>query len=255
MQVSENPSASHDLLQRVREKDNNRLPGLHVSDLLYCARKAWFRLQHPDLSKSGETDADTLIFLLGRGHHELLEQGEKETRVDLQLNAMSDEGDLVEIIAHGTIDGLEEDGDLPIEFKTTRRSSSKSVLDNHNYIEQLASYCLARDTQRGRLYVLYISGDYKFKTGGGGPEIKAFDFFFEEEELDNWRDELTRRATIILDADNIPDIRLHYGYECERCAIKELISCPGDKNGGYDGGFFHTLTPPWSLGELKSYVE
>lgn len=261
MNVKENPSAAHQLLKRVREKDTDRLPGLHVHDLLYCARKAWFRLQHPELGKGQETDADTLVFLLGRGHHELLEHGEAEIKTVLTLfNDEDFDDDAKDIDVHGTVDGLElepyryADGDIdfespgytiPVEFKTTRSSANKSILESANYIDQLASYCLARDTHKGRLYVLYISGNYKPPS----PLIKAYDFAFTVDELEDWRNQLYSRARQILGPE-LPDLALHWSFECDRCAIKSLINCPGGK-GSYDGGFFHTLTPPWEIGELN----
>lgn len=229
MLVAENPAAVHNLLERIRNVPTTREAGLHVSGLIYCARKAWVRYHHPELP-STETDDDTLIFLLGKGHHTILEGGNGLGEIKTILYLPDD--------VHGTIDSMEG---IPVEFKTTRSSSRRNILEHQNYINQLGAYCAAVGSLVGRLYVLYICGNYKPPK----PEMCCYDFSFDTKELETYRELLVQRVKIIK-GDTVPPLDMHFTFECDRCSVKELIGCPGGK-GSYDAGFFHTTTPPWEI--------
>lgn len=244
MRLVKNQEATHELLNRIRANYPERRAGIHVSDLIFCSRKAWYRLRSMG-GVDGETDEATITFLLGRGYHEHLEGAEGGGEHQLELvfqpgvGNSGEPGSYEPIKVSGTMDAIEGWG-LPIEFKTTRASSNKGPLESPHYVEQLASYCLATGATNGRLYILYINGNWKPPK----PVMVCYDVVFTLEELADWRDEAERRAQVIV-ADTLPGLQEHYEWECGYCPFHKVV-CEG--GGGTRSGWFKAnLTAPWEL--------
>lgn len=234
MIVSENPAAAAELIRRANDHQKALYPreeGLHVSDLIYCRRKAWYRRQaRAQGAELEEYDTDTLaMFLLGHGYHALLEQGVDERKVVLTLFGSPGQGGLQ---VHGTVDHTEDNGFelYPHEFKTTRASSSKAIEMVQHYIEQVAAYALGMNTERGQLSVIYINGSYNKGGSGMKPTIKTFDLEFTRDELREWREELTRRAFALVDTAP-PALPCHRTWECGYCPFNQKVGgpCPAGK--------------------------
>jgi hypothetical protein len=227
MKVWRNPAAASALLARIRSERPDR-SGLHLSGLISCARRTFWQLRHPeDFGDGGpyaEDDGFTLVVALGKGFHNMLEDGEETT--------YEQDGVLF------TPDDLEDD--LVVEIKETRKSSRQSPADGqlYNYVEQAAGYCvylskqLGRPITKARLAVVHICGDWK---GSPMPVLHVWDLEFEDWELEAWGKELDRRKKLILRAKTIDDIPLyeHYAggktdrnWECNYCPLKDHI-CPG----------------------------
>lgn len=222
MILSENPAAAAELVRRANDYRTAKYPraeGVHVSDLVYCRRKAWYR---KNLGIQEEFSVETLlIFLLGHGFHDLLEQEKPERK----LAWTTPEG----ITIHGTADAIvfEEDvsGIYPHEFKTTRASVNKPVIDTQHYFEQAASYAVMDGTDRARLSVVYINGAYKPPT----PAIRTWDARFSPDQLARWSKEMRVRAVDL----NRPEPPIlydsHRSWECKFCPFesKKGGPCPG----------------------------
>lgn len=245
MRIFENPGAAAELIRRAteyRQVVSPRAEGLHVSDLIYCRRKAWYRAR---LRASGQTfeehDTDTLVmFLLGHGYHALLEQGDEERKVVLNLPV---EVGLV-LPVHGTVDHVERvtcDDEIcswsmhatcerliPHEFKTTRASAAKPIDSVQHYIEQVAAYCLGLDATRGVLSVIYINGSYNKDGSGMKPTIKTYDLGFDVGELRAWQLELAARAWSLIQ-NTPPPLPCHRTWECSYCPFNAKVGgpCPG----------------------------
>ncbi len=221
MIVQENPAAAAELIRRANDYQKivaPRAEGLHVSDLIYCRRKAWYRARARAADANYEEyDTDTLVmFLLGHGYHALLEQGVDERRVVL---------DFAGVQVHGTIDGEVRPDGSPHEFKTTRMSlGKKAITDVQHYIEQVASYCLGLGANHGQLSVVYINGNYKPPK----PTIRTYDLEFTTNELQAWSWELERRALYLL-SDVPPPLPCHRTWECGYCPFNQKVGgpCPG----------------------------
>jgi CRISPR/Cas system-associated exonuclease Cas4 (RecB family) len=217
----ENPAVSDQLIRAVQartEELDAREPGLHSSDLIYCLRKAWYRL-NGEVEAERTTDGN-LTLLIGKGFHTLLEQGKAEDRVILDTAAGP---------VHGTIDIVEyEDGlPIPVELKSTRARAKKPPIDSPHYLEQLATYCVMLGVTLGRLIVVHLSE----------PTIKAWDVEFAKSELDQWADELESRALIVADTQLHPMPGDHWGWECKYCSFHNTL-CPGDGGKPQGVGFF-----------------
>jgi hypothetical protein len=242
--VTENPAAAAELIRRANAYNTALHPreeGLHVSDLIYCRRKSWYRRQARAKTGVGEEyDTDTLVmFLLGHGYHALLEQGEEERKVVLELRY----SEHVWIAVHGTIDGeVREDGS-PHEFKTTRYSSNKSIEEMIHYVEQVASYALGRGTNHAQLSVIFINGSYNKGGTGMKPTIKTFDLDFTDQELREWRLEQTRRAVQLLSPDP-PELPCHRTWECGYCPFNQKVGGPCPAGPGLQRHWFAQDTLP-----------
>jgi CRISPR/Cas system-associated exonuclease Cas4 (RecB family) len=252
--IEQNPAAAHELIRRAsayQQAAQPRAEGLHVSDLIYCRAKSWYRLHAEQAGlEEEEHDTDTLVmFLLGHGYHALLEQGVGERSVVLQL---PDPG-RASIPVHGTVDAVEWDGSQPYphEFKTTRASAAKPIDATQHYLEQVAAYCLALGTTRGRLSVIYINGAYSRYRAGMRPTIRTYDLTFDDGELAAWKRELARRARLLL-ADTPPPLPEHRSWECARCPFAASNGGPCPSGPGNERRWFISNLP--NFGDLLEDV-
>lgn len=227
-----NPAATDELVRRASEhahKERPRAEGLHVSNLVQCRRKSWYvrKLQEGGAGEP-EHDIDTLImFMIGQGHHVFLQRGADERT----LTWCPPELDGVCIT--GNVDAHEHDVDGPVELKTTRYSAKKNVWEMQQYIEQDASYAVMEGEEEGRLiteariHVFHLLGDY---TGAKKSSAAAWDIEFTPEEIRNWREEMIRRAKVIL-GDEVPSLDEHRNWECDYCPFLQSRGgpCPGSK--------------------------
>jgi hypothetical protein len=204
--------------------------GIHVSDLIRCRRQSWFQRQ--GFIAAPHSTQTLLLFLMGQGHHSLLEAGADEIRMRVVMGGLE---------ITGTVDYMEERGtpdEFPGEIKTTRASMGKMKIPSTQYIEQAASYAVMKGVNRARIYVVFLLGDYK---GPKLPAIKAWDLEFTDLELRHWRQEMERRAGVLA-ADTVPGLNEHRAWECERCPFHERVGgpCPGSE--GTDHQWFPDAT-------------
>jgi len=248
MYVRENPVLAKRVLQEALGRVNARprAQGLHVSDLIYCLKKAWYRRNGvaPDMGTDDDSEAESIL-ALGHGHHAVLQP---PAGSEMGFAFLLPSGEQV----FGTIDVYWPQSDLwqwPTEIKSTRYSSNKdAVYGTPHYLEQLASYLLAMRETRGQLLVWHLLGDYKEHRS---PKLKAYDVFFEQSEMDSWRLELERRADVVLSSQE-PDVfgENHYDWECKYCEwhVKKGGPCAGGP--GRIAPFFFPANPPAWLGGL-----
>lgn len=221
MIATENPEAAAALMDRVRSnrpaRDHSKL---HLSDVLGCARAAWFKRNNPDSPlASDESDHFTLITMLGEGHHGLVggaTKAEKSWDID-GLLCTPDE--LVKERKGGKEDQL-----IVVEYKTTRKSANKGINDLDSYVEQLGGYCALLGTPYGRLHVFFLVGAYRPPT----PIHKVWDIEFAPHELAHWRRELSRRRALIESARSMESIPVaeNHPWRCAYCGLKDRV-CPG----------------------------
>lgn len=127
------------------------------------------------------------------------------------------------------LEGLEYN--VPCELKTTRMSAGKPP--SPHYIEQVAGEVLMNKYGNvGRLYVLYLAGNYKPPS----PLMKVFEIEFTDEELEGWKEELGRRLKIML-ADEMPGDMDHFQFEPRYCPLQATGMCCANKGRGEDGFF------------------
>lgn len=249
MRLRENPGAALVLIEQaeryLRERDP-RPDGLHLTDLIYCLRKRWYKRQ--GLSEPPLPFSTRVMFLLGHGHQALLTADRPERHSSLWLG---------EHEVHGTIDYDLQIGNrqiIPVEIKTTRASSAKLPDQSQpQWIEQLASYCLMLGVEAGQLAIWYMV-DWQFRKKEGEPHVKpeegitlrVYDVEFTGAELSGWREELTRRAALA-EGEQLPPLEEHRTWECDLCPYgpKGYTACEGGK--GRKGAFFiREELPEWA---------
>jgi hypothetical protein len=252
MKTWRNCAAERGILREIRENRPERKPGLHLSDLIGCARLARHKLDHPEMYAEGgplcETDDQTIIFFLGEGHHVLL--GGKTD----QVKSLEWEG------IHLTPDRVVTDdtpawfgAEVTAEFKTTRKSALKKVGREVNpetnrerfvygdvgveelvsYVDQVGGYCAVRNQLHARLVLFFLLGGYNPPF----PMFRVYDLEFEPMELAGYRRELLRRRNLILGARTWKDVPMseHYApdregkteWQCDWCGLKRIGECPG----------------------------
>jgi hypothetical protein len=209
--------------QEYGESLHPRAEGVHVSDIIACRRKGWYRLNGERVAPhSLET---LLLFLMGQGHHSLLEAGQSEVTLSIDVDG---------IRVTGNVDHMEEDehGEAyPAEFKTTRASYGKMKTPTDHYVEQAASYAAMKGVAHARIYVVFLLGDYK---GAKLPKIRAWDLLFTDAEMGAWRREMARRTALIAGSE-LPSLDEHHDWECKYCPYNAALGgvCPGGEGTGY----------------------
>jgi len=211
MEIIEDPKDASFVLSRFRPKERE---GIHVHDLLFCMRKTY-------LQKKGllpPTDEDLVYWVIGQGYHKLLEGEISE--FELPRDGII-----------GTIDTILLEGRtvVPVEFKSTRASSRKSIEEMPHWIEQIKAYCYIVGTLEVRLRVLYLMGNYR----GLKPQFKSYRIKFTKEEIDSfWQELLSRKRELenALERSELPPPKPRYVWECERCSRS---SCMRGSEGKY----------------------
>lgn len=234
MLIREAPALAEAVLAQARDRRKpERLPGVHVTDLVGCLRKAWYA-RHGYQSPP-DPDLDS-IFLLGESHHLLL-QPQKGSELPVRIQV----GTSVYQEVHGTIDIYLPGSPLfehPTEVKSTRYADDKDpAYSMPHYVDQLASYCLAVGDKKGRLLVWHI--------GDTPPILRAWEVTFTEEELEAWGSELERRYSL-LECESEPPLEEHYTRECRTCPFRKRRGGSGPCRGGEGrpSPFFMPRNPP-----------
>lgn len=232
----------------------------HVSDLLFCLRKAWARIRIA--RETGETldepsDDQLLTWAMGLQFEELISEGEQQGALAYCFRCRTvnrppsvpygePEVDRCTICGDrwlvGTLDYLVNG--IVHEVKATRKSRKKGPQEAPWYVEQLRSYLLflrlsgRTDASWGRLVVEWINGSYGERTKGRRPiaplaAMDPFKVIFKEGFEEAWLTELSRRKSIV-EAENMPplwgmgdgDERVPaYDWECASCPVGLAIRC------------------------------
>jgi hypothetical protein len=195
VRVIENPTYAEQIVREAHDHLNQepREPGYHVSDLIYCLRKSYYRRTQQDDS-GGYRSKTAPMFLLGQAHHVLLQRGAPETKVKLVLAGFE---------VHGTVDRMDCDTIMspdyapvretavPVELKSTRKSAAKPLEDSAIYLDQVATYCLATGSRHGRIVGWFMMGSY---GNDRTPVVKAWDVWFDHDEMIAWESLLATRV-------------------------------------------------------------
>lgn len=183
-------------LAKLQEKCAPVRTEIHVSDLTYCLRKAfWRRFKNRQLSEQ-----QLIFFLDGHQRHEGLQ--------DLVKNLERE----VEVRRYGIVGHLDLKDKHPVEIKTTRaRPNGQKPA---HYIRQGAYYCLITDTDIFSLITQYINdGILTFEA------IK-----FSKEDLDYYLEEMLADRDLLQQAYDTKDIAflpfLQDNWQCGKCEFQ-----------------------------------
>jgi len=127
------------LIFQHQQADREKL--IHVSDLVYCLRKAFFRLK--GITPTDEVHAEYMV--IGKTLHKIVQEVFKYVEVEVEKYGVK-----------GTIDILENEKKVPIEIKTTRRKIEAVEDIPAVYLTQLSYYLVLLDVHVGYLVILDI---------------------------------------------------------------------------------------------------
>ena len=198
MKIEKNDMLLEEILKRLQNyAAERRSDKVHVSELVYCLRKAYFRRVQPKPVGLVELG----FFIDGARRHAALQALFPQSVVEKEVRKLG-------VIGH--IDIL---SDLPIEFKTTR--AMKNILKEH-YVRQLAYYCVLANKESGAL-LIYSINDFKEPFHAYRITLNEDDFSMYERSLKLRRD-LLKHALSKKDPSALP---AGESWECRHCPYFE----------------------------------
>ena len=188
-----------DLKAKMDEEDEERLNEIHVSDLVYCLKKTFYRRK--GIEKI-ETRESLMIKSIGKGLHYLYE-------------VLKDYVKEAEIHRYGVVGHIDMLGEYPVELKTSRKNI-KSIEDiPENYLRQIGYYCLLTDKTIGYLIHIYIVK----------PSIKIFKLDYSQ-VIEKYKAEFFERLEKLKKAleNDDPSIleNTNYNWECDNCPFRNI---------------------------------
>lgn len=249
-----------DIMTEIRRRygSTGLRPGVHLSDLLYCLRKAWAKRRIPEQDQEAIDDELMLTWAGGLIFEDLIATGERQKSAAYCFKCQN-----VSRVVHGvggspepvrchhceepwllfTPDYIDSSG-LLHEVKQTRKSQSRGPESAAWWIDQLRSYLVFSrkagwtQEQQAKLVVNWLMGSYGSRKKGKRPipprsSIEKFSVVFEEGFEQPWIDELYRRFKIVL-SPSIPELSgmsrtdtrsPAWDWECSSCPVGRQIGC------------------------------
>jgi hypothetical protein len=158
------------------------------------------------------------MFLLGQGHHAIMQQDRDERKAVMEFDGVKVTGSIDDWVH----DDPEYPEGYPEEYKTTRASLAKSPYPAMHYIEQGAAYAVMTGTNKLRVSAFYLFGDWR---AAKFPQGRSSDITFSDQEMVDWHRELGRRVKLIL-AESPPDFTEKRDWECDYCPFNQAKGGP-----------------------------
>jgi len=250
--IRPDPEYRQRILTEQKEKMGvgRRRDGIHVSDLIFCVRKAWAEKTANFIEDT--PDETILLWVRGLSHEDLIANGPEQIRAAYCFECHRTwpwSPDIADRDGHcpdcyatmlvGTVDwvilestdGENLDDFSPVEMKSTLKSSRKTVSDMPWYADQLKTYMAIHGRTKGKLAVLHINGDYThgdpdIRGNGPKPELHTYEIEWRDPSAGkNWLAEMQERKRSYEGATMPPlDSRSPvYDYMCQFCAVGERL--------------------------------
>ncbi len=198
MKIEPNLDLKHIFLSALKEKYSRPdREGIHVSNLVYCLREAYWNKVDP----APPTEKTLSFFVDGARRHSVLES----------LSGARSEVKVERWGIHGTVDMLING---PVEVKTTR---AKSGIPDH-YLKQLGYYAALMGVNRGYLIIqrLTAPNPWEFYTVEWTPE-----------EMQALAEDMRKKAKLLQQAlknrtpEILPDPGRDTAWKCRNCLYKK----------------------------------
>ena len=196
MKVIPETDLCRSFIEGLQEAFEGERPNIHVTDLIYCLREAYFRRVSP----KPLTEDQLSFFLDGSRRHEALQY----------LSGVECEKPVRGLGIVGTVDIF---GNVPIEFKTTRGSG----IPKH-YLKQLGYYCVLSGSQSGILVIQRLNNR-------DNPPFEFYRIEYTRDELLEMAGEIVHRRTILEKAlkegspEGLP--KSEESWKCSRCLWRD----------------------------------
>ena len=207
MRIIENPELSEKIAAKLRDFRTFRNGGeIHRSDLIYCPRKAYFRIKGVEEKETDEGPVTKRR--IGESLHVLFEVCQRK-EVSVEKDGVVGSIDMLADPDLGYVDD-------PIELKSTRaklREPDWIEFAHPQWVDQLMMACLFTGKLHGHLIVLQlITGD-----------LKTYTFSFTPEDLTKFWGRKLELLTMLRVALDTSDFSiLPFGsWECKNCGFTE----------------------------------
>jgi len=173
MQITKNEKLREEIFDNIRAAVSGDRQGIHLSDLIYCTRKAYYRKQGLSPKPTNEL---CILWLTGFAFQAFMFPLDKEIPI--------------------MVDGIHCTPDIPtgIEVKSTRQSMRKFVPEGmHHWLKQILGYCKALNKLEYDLAVMFVCGSYSPPF----PDLDCWHIQATEEEVENnWNELLIRKQRL-----------------------------------------------------------
>lgn len=194
--------------EKMREEDAKRLEKIHVSDLVYCLRKAYYRRNGVE---KRENRMSVMIKSIGKAHHVIFE-------------VFRDAVKEMEVERYGVVGTIDMYRDGIIELKTTRREVSPDEI-SPAYMRQIAYYIIltgARPPEAKLIIINIQNGKLRVYTLNYERPLK----WYREEFFDR----LKKLKHALKTGDDSVLRNTKFPWECRFCEYAH--ACPEVKTGG-----------------------
>jgi CRISPR/Cas system-associated exonuclease Cas4 (RecB family) len=196
--IKEDVELKTKFVERLQERCAPARTEIHVTDLTWCLRKAYYRrFQNKKLSPE-----QLMFFLEGHQRHEGIQS--------LLGNSQAEQ----EVSKYGVVGHLDLLGNYPIEIKTTHSRPGKRI--NETHLRQLAYYCLLTDSRECSLITQYLEDGL----------ITFEQIAFSKLELDQYLKEMMEARDLLqfaYDRKNPAQLPLGQDWQCRNCEF--LSTC------------------------------
>lgn len=200
--IKEDITLKTNFVNRLQERCAPARTEIHVTDLTWCLRKAYYRrFQNKKLS-----DGQLMFFLEGHQRHEGIQSLLGNSRAVEQ-----------EVAKYGVVGHLDLLGNYPIEIKSTHSPPGKRI--NETHLRQLAYYCLLTDSTVCGLITEYIAER---------PEDNLITFeqlTFSKLELDQYlRDMIEARDMLqfAYERKSVAQLTKGQEWQCRNCEFNQI---------------------------------
>jgi len=202
MKLTKNPALKQKFLLKLQKRYDISRTGIHVSDLVYCLREAYWKKKDPQ----PQTVKTLSFFVDGARRHEALQE----------LLDVDSEVEVEKYGVVGHVDMLEEDlfNFIPVEVKTTR---SQNSLPEH-YLKQLGFYAVLLGVKSGCLVIQRLINE------------DPWEFYLVEwthEEITELEEEMKHKASLLQNAlknetpEILPKAEQTMNWKCQNCLYKQ----------------------------------
>jgi len=204
MRIREDEELKRALIEDLKGRFTHR-EGIHLTDLIFCLRKAFFS----KTTQEAFTEERILLYTIGLGWQD---------KLPLPNPGQVFEEEGIKFSPDGWVE--KDDGRIFIEVKSTR-AKTRDPQEMKHWVDQLKGYCALGRAREGVLVALHLMGDYRNRKA----ELKVHRFEFEEEELEEMREYLRGRKEALekaLESREAPPPEPSYQWECNDCPYKDL---------------------------------
>jgi CRISPR/Cas system-associated exonuclease Cas4 (RecB family) len=176
-------------------------PKINRSDLLYCLRKAYYRLMSIEPSEHSSLE----FTVIGKTLHGIIERNFKYKEEEMEKDGISGTVDILMLL---------QDKQFPIEIKTTRKTIVVAADIPTSYIEQLKMAMIMLNVNEGLLAILNVIT----------AELQVWVIRITEEEKWRFWQEILRRRNLVELAAKIKDVLIlpRMYWMCPRCEYRSL---------------------------------